>query len=168
MEDALMNGSRIGIALAGVALLMGPGSAAGQEVGISLSWGSSSQRVSGYYVSDGLGIVGHVDDERYESRRPRRLERRHYSQCVPEGPYLYCWDAPRYYRERPVVYVYLTNPGAARRAHPVRGRDWDRGWERRREREHQRLAARYWRRWADDHRYRYDRDRLIVDLAFVW
>jgi hypothetical protein len=159
-----MNGSRVGLALATAALLAAAEPGAAQDVGISLSWGSSSNfRASGYYLSDGLRVVGHVDDARYARRPVRYVERRHFEECVAEGPYLYCWEAPRYYRERPVVFVDLADRHYARRHHP-RGRGWEKRWER----QQRALAARYWRRWADGHRYRYDRDRLIVDVAFAW
>jgi hypothetical protein len=158
-----MNGSRLVTALVGVLLLVGAGPAAAQDIGINLSWGSANLRASGYYVSEGLRVVGRVEDPRYQPRRVRHVERRHYEECVAEGPYLYCWDAPRYARARPVVYVYLTDRHVARRHHP-RGRGWEKRWDR----QHRALAARYWRRWADDHRYRYDRDRLVVDVAFAW
>lgn len=156
-----MKSPSVTVAFAALALLTGAGSAAAQDIGISVSWGSSNVRASGYYVSDGLRVVGRVRDVRYARRAPRRIERRHYAECVREDPYLYCWDAPRYHRVRPIVYVYVTDRDMARRHH--RGRGWDRS-----ERYHQRFAARSWRRWADDHRYRYDRDRLIVDVAFAW
>lgn len=136
--------------------------AAAQDVRIGLSWGRPGLRATAYYASPRVRPVApHV----YYDDGPRRIVRRHYTQCVAEGPYLYCWDAPRSYRvTRPVVYVYATER-ADYRSHKVkRGRGRGPKWDKR----HQVAAARAWRRWADDHRYRYDRDRLDVDIAFTW
>jgi hypothetical protein len=105
---------------------------------------------------------------RYDAR-PVRVERRHYTECVADGPYLYCWDAPRVYRggaivyARPVVHVYVTDRAVARRYHSGRH-----GWSPAYLRRHEVAAARFWRRWADAHRYAYDRDRLNVNVALSW
>lgn len=155
----------VGIALVGAALMIGARPAAAQDVSVRLSWGTSNVRVTGYYESDGyvapgLRVVDYERDARYA---PRRVVRRHYAECVADGPYLYCWDAPRYGYARPVVYVYVADR-VARPRHPGRGRGWERSWER----QHRKVAERHFRRWAKAHRYGYDRDRLIVDLAFAW
>lgn len=168
-----------GIAMTGLLFLAGAAPTEAQDVRVSLSWGSGDLRASAFYVSPGLRVAGsyqgydrdvYYDDDvyydrgvRYGPRAPRRVVRRHYAECVAEGPYLYCWDAPRYRYQRPVVYVYVTDHRVARRHHP-RGRGWERQWAR----HHHRVAARYWRRWADARRYRYDRDHFDVDLQFAW
>jgi len=148
-----------GIGLAGLLLLGSAGPAGAQDVRIQLSWGDAGGRV---HLASGWRFGTR---ERVVRRGPRvraRLETRRFAECVPDGPYLYCWDAPGRSVRRPVVYVYMTNrAGVARRA---RGHGWDRSWERR----HRRAAERAWRRWADRHGYRYDRHRLIVDVAFAW
>ncbi|HEX9633394.1 MAG TPA: hypothetical protein VGA02_13115 [Gemmatimonadales bacterium] len=138
--------------------------AAAQDVQIGLSWGGSGLRATAYYVSPGLRpVVPHV----YYDRGPRRLARRHFAQCVAEGPYLYCWDAPRSYRvARPVVYVYATERAAGYREY--RGKRGHGPKFVKHHRNHRAAAARAWRHWADDHRYRYDRDRFNVDVVLTW
>jgi hypothetical protein len=152
-----MKRSFAGIGLGALLLLATAGSAMAQDVRISLSWGAIGGRV---HVADGFRVFGGV---RPASRAPYRVERRRFDECVADGSYLYCWDAPRRPRVRPLVYVYATDRAELGRQH-ARGRDWERNLERRQ----RRTAERVWRRWADDHRYRYDRDRLIVDVAFAW
>jgi hypothetical protein len=147
-------------ALAGTLLLavVAPRAAA-QDFEIGLSWGRPGLRATAYYASPALRVVPNV----YYDRGPRRIARRHFTECVAEGPYLYCWDAsPNRYAVRPVVYVYATEPRVYR-SH--RGK---RGHGPKFVKHHGVAASRAWRHWADDHRYRYDRDRLIVDVAFAW
>jgi hypothetical protein len=91
-------------ALAGTLLLavVAPRAAA-QDLQIGLSWGRPGLRATAYYASPALRPI--VPDGYYD-RGPRRLARRHFTECVAEGPYLYCWDAPRTrYAVRPAVYV---------------------------------------------------------------
>jgi hypothetical protein len=136
--------------------------AAAQDVAIGLSWGRPGVRATAYYASPGLRLVA-PDGYYYEAPR-RRIVHRHFDECVADGPYLYCWDAPRtYYAVRPVVYVYATDPVVAHRHH--RGK---RGRGPAFINHHRAVAYRVWRHWADDHRYRYDRSRLFVDVAFAW
>ena len=147
----------VGIGVGGLLLLITAGSAMAQDVRISLSWGALGGRV---HVANGFRVVGQV---RHAPRATYRVERRRYDECVADGPYLYCWDAPRHPRARPLVHVFITDRAELGRHHG-RGRAWERSLERR----HRRTAERVWRRWADAHRYRYDRDRLIVNVAFAW
>jgi hypothetical protein len=158
MTKTLVGAMVVGWLLSGSAV---PASA--QDIHIDLSWGSPNVRAGVRVAPQGLRVVGHVGDARAPRRAPYRIERRHYTQCVREGSYLYCWDANRAHRSRALVQVYVVDRHEARRYDRGR-RGWDRNWERR----HQRAAERAWRRWADAHRYRYDRDRLIVDVSFAW
>jgi hypothetical protein len=161
--------SLVGVAVTGLLLATRVAPAAAQDVRLSLSWGTPGLHASATFWSGGLGAVSYADNYGRYAPLPRRIERRHYTACVAEGPYLYCWDAPRVYRGRPamyvrpVVHVYVTDRAVAHRYHPGK-HGWSRGYLR----QHEAAAARHWRRWADAHRYAYERDRLIVDVALAW
>jgi hypothetical protein len=161
--------SIVGLAIAGSLLATNAAPAAAQDVRLDISWGAPGVHASAAFRSGGVRVVGHVDGYRRPAPLPQRIERRHYTECVAEGPYLYCWDAPRVTRGgaavyvRPVVHVYVTDRAVARRYHPG-----TRGWSQAYLRQREAAAARYWRRWADAHRYAYDRDRLNVEVAFAW
>lgn len=165
-----MRKSLVGLAVTGLLLATRVAPATAQDVRLNVSWGTPGTHVSATFWSGGLREVGYADDYGRYAPAPQRIERRNYTECVPDGPYLYCWDAPRVYRGglraaylRPVVDVYLTDRAVARRYHPGK-HGWNRGYLRQREV----AAARFWRRWADANRYDYDRDRLRVDVAFAW
>lgn len=144
-----------GIGLAGLLLLGSTGPAKAQGVRIQLTWGAVGGRVR---VASGWRMAAWDGGPRVRTR----VETRHFAECVPDGPYLYCWDAPRRYVTRPVVYVYLTDRSAI--GHMGRGHGRHEGWER----QQRRAAERAWRRWADRRGYRYDRTRFMVDVAFDW
>jgi len=156
MRKTTLLGAFVGV----VALAVGAPRAAAQDVRIGLSWGRPGLRATAYHASPApYAVAPNV----YYGDGPRRLVRRHFTECVAEGPYLYCWDAPRTYQVvRPVVYVYATEPRV------YRGHRGKRGHGPKFVKQHRVAAARAWRHWADDHRYRYDRDRLMVDVAFAW
>lgn len=159
----------VGLALTSLLLATTAAPATAQDVWLDISWGAPGVHAGVAVRSGGLRVLGHVDDYDRYAPRPQRIERRYYAQCVADGPYLYCWDTPRVYRGRgpvyvrPVIHVYLTDRAAAR-GHG-RGRP---GWNRANLRQHEVVAARVWRRWADAHRYAYDRNRLMVDVRLAW
>jgi hypothetical protein len=144
-----------GIGLAGLLLVGSTGPARAQDVHIQLSWGVAGGRM---HVASGWRMGAWNRGARVRAR----VETRHFTECVPDGPYLYCWDAPRRYVTRPVVYVYVTDRAAVARM--GRGHGRNERWER----AQRRAAERAWRRWADRRGYRYDRDHFAVDVAFAW
>jgi hypothetical protein len=158
----------VGVTVAGLFLATPTVPAAAQDVRLEVSWGTPGVHAGVAFRSGAVGVRGRVDG--YDRPAPRaRVEQRHYTECVTDGPYLYCWDAPRVYRGRaelsvrPVVHVYLTD-----RALAHRNRSGRHGWSRADLRWHQAVALRYWRRWADAHRFAYDRNRLRVDVTLAW
>jgi hypothetical protein len=168
MEVAMLK-RLAGLAIAGLFLATRTAPAAAQDVRLDVSWGTPGLHASATFWSGGLREVGGTGYDGRYAPRPVRVERRHYTECVADGPYLYCWDAPRVYRGRavgyvrPVVHVYVTDRAVAYRH--GRGRH---GWSRGYVRWHEAAATRYWRHWADAHRYAYDRDRLMVDVRLAW
>jgi hypothetical protein len=161
--------SLVGLAVTSLLLATGAAPATAQDIRLDISWGTPGLHAGVAFRSGGVLVVGHADGYRRPAPLPQRIERRHYAECVADGPYLYCWDAPRVYRGsavvygRPIVHVYVTDRAVARRFRPgARGRS------RADLRQHEMAAARFWRRWADAHRYAYDRDRLMVDVTLAW
>ncbi len=164
-----MRRSLVGLMVTGLLLATRAAPAAAQDIRLDIFWGSRGLNAGAAFRSGGVRVVGRVDDYDRYAPRAQRIEQRHYAQCAADGPYLYCWDTPRAYRGRgpvyvrPVIHVYLTDR-AAIRGHG-RGRP---GWNRANLRQHEVAAVRFWRRWADAHRYAYDRDRLMVDVRLDW
>lgn len=162
--------SLVGFAVTGLLLATSAVPAAAQNVWLDISWGAPGVRAGVAVRSGGVRVVGRANMYRRPAPPVRRIEQRHYAECVADGPYLYCWDAPRVYRGRvlvpvrPVVRVYVTDRAVARRYHPDARGLWGRAYMR----QHEVAATRFWRRWADAHRYRYDRDRFMVDVALSW